>query len=194
MWNPAPPGHSSVQWTPAPSMPGGLISGGPGYGGPLGSSDSDMIWDEARGGYWVKETIVDEGNMHNEAMGMGGYGGGYGQISGGNMGGYGLTSEWGGRQQCKGCTAGHVQNISSSGMMSSRQQVPQTNLFVLPCSGQHSSCKCSSKSSSTAFPVVQQSMYRSTVSTCGGNRCSGSSHISCGCHSSLGCNKCGAYH
>ena len=37
----------------------GVASGGSGSGGPLGGNNPNMVWDEARGGYWIRETVAD---------------------------------------------------------------------------------------------------------------------------------------
>ena len=49
---------------------GGQASEGP--GGPLGvSNNPNMVWDEARGGYWVKETVVNDGQINSDSSGYG---------------------------------------------------------------------------------------------------------------------------
>lgn len=49
----------------------GASSGG--LGGPLGASNPNMVWDEARGGYWVRETVVDESDSSGYGSGGGAY-------------------------------------------------------------------------------------------------------------------------
>lgn len=191
VWNPAPTtyhGSSSAQWAPVQRTSGG-------YGGPpVGSGDQDVIWDEANGGYWIKETIVDSG--YTTSTSAGGVSSGYSPISSVPVG---HTDVYGfGHNGCRGCASGPVK--SSCGCQSGAALVPrrscgcQAPVMTLPApqptviSLPHKSCNCSSSKSTTAYPIIQ-SMYRSG----GYSACGGGSAISCGCHAKPSCG-CGSYH
>jgi len=63
--------------------------------GPMGVDDPNMIWDEARGGYWIRETVVE-----SAGGGQSGYGGAsYGHSHGvcGSCGGAGCSYCGGGK-------------------------------------------------------------------------------------------------
>lgn len=182
-WTPTASGYksSSTQWAPAPAVT--FPSGGGSYGGPpMASGDQDVIWDEARGGYWVKETIVDAG--YSTSMNSGGY-------SASGAPGNTTALGWSG---CRGCASVPAKSScgcqSNVGMASRSGCGCHSQVLSLP---QTSSCKCSSKSNS-AYPVVQQSAFLYGGRSCAGGGCRGGSAISCGCHTTPSCNNCGAYH
>lgn len=59
--------QTSVQWGAGP--PAVAAQAGYGPGGPLGSNNPNMVWDAARGGYWIKETVVDQSSGYSDDSG-----------------------------------------------------------------------------------------------------------------------------
>lgn len=191
--------QTSVQWSQQQQVGGGASMEAYGSAGPLGVQDPNMVWDEARGGYWVKETVVDQG-VQNYDYGGDGY-----TVYGGRPGKIIKKTTCCDPPEPNIIVHNHKKIVHCDSDDEDITIVtpppvvvmpPPTNVFVMPCP-----CPEKPKPSgpSTFFPHVRERSYRMETQTkstgCMSSPCVGIKVCGpCGGPAPPSCGRCRSYH
>lgn len=169
-------------------------------GGPLGGSNPNMVWDEARQGYWVKETVVDNSSQNYDT------GGGY-SVYGGESGKIIRRTHCCDEPEPNIIVHNHKKivhcddsddeiTIVTPPPVVVMPQAPPTNVFIMPpCCPEKKPC-----GPSTFFPEVREKSYRMETQTRSGPCMSSAPCVSvsacspCGGAGRPACGRCFNYH